>query len=99
MPTNELTIDVTPYQAQFLLSDAPTVVLQGGAGCGKTHAEALALAARAGVDPALALQRTNDKFAKRFMHVEKRMKEDGLELSADHMARMDGYWEEAKKRS
>ena len=52
-----------------------------------------------GVDPALALQRTNDKFAKRFMHVEKRMKEDGLELSADHMARMDGYWEEAKKRS
>ncbi len=52
-----------------------------------------------GVDPALALQRTNDKFAKRFMHVEKRMKEDGLELSADHMARMDSYWEEAKKRA
>lgn len=52
-----------------------------------------------GVDPALALQRTNDKFAKRFMHVEKRMKEEGLELSAAHMARMDAYWEEAKKRA
>jgi tetrapyrrole methylase family protein/MazG family protein len=48
------------------------------------------------VDPSVALQRTNVKFEKRFKYVEKKMKENGLALSGENLARMDGYWEEAK---
>lgn len=56
------------------------------------------LARFSGIDPAIALQRTNEKFSHRFRHVEKRMKEKGLPLSAEHMAAMDEFWEEAKER-
>jgi tetrapyrrole methylase family protein/MazG family protein len=48
------------------------------------------------VDPSVALQRTNVKFEKRFKYVEKKMGEGGLELSAENLAVMDRYWEEAK---
>ncbi len=51
-----------------------------------------------GIDPALALQRTNDKFADRFRHVEKRMRDKALPLNSDHMSSMDEFWEEAKAR-
>ncbi|MDR1210701.1 MAG: nucleoside triphosphate pyrophosphohydrolase [Spirochaetaceae bacterium] len=51
------------------------------------------------VDPAVALQRTNGKFIKRFKHVERRMKEAGAEMKKENLALMDRYWEEAKKRS
>jgi len=50
-----------------------------------------------GIDPAIALQRTNDKFALRFRHVEKRMKEENLPMDREHMERMDSFWEEAKE--
>lgn len=49
-----------------------------------------------GVDPAVALQRCNEKFSHRFRHVEKRMKEEGFALSAEHLELMDRYWNEAK---
>lgn len=49
------------------------------------------------VDPAVALHRTNAKFQSRFAHVERRMKEQGLELSADALPRMDEFWNEAKR--
>jgi tetrapyrrole methylase family protein/MazG family protein len=55
------------------------------------------LARFSGIDPAIALQRTNEKFSHRFRHVEKRMKEEGLPLAHEHMAKMDGFWEEAKE--
>jgi tetrapyrrole methylase family protein / MazG family protein len=48
------------------------------------------------VDPAVALHRTVEKFSRRFRHVERRMAEAGRPLSAEHMALMDSYWEEAK---
>jgi tetrapyrrole methylase family protein/MazG family protein len=48
------------------------------------------------VDPALALQRTNTKFIKRFKHVERRMKETGAEMKQENLTLMDQYWEEAK---
>ena len=51
-----------------------------------------------GIDPAIALQRTNDKFALRFRHVEKRMKEENLPMDRDHMEIMDSFWEEAKEQ-
>lgn len=56
------------------------------------------LARFTGIDPALALQRTNDKFARRFRHVEKRMQDKNLPLNSDHMSNMDEFWEEAKAR-
>jgi tetrapyrrole methylase family protein/MazG family protein len=48
------------------------------------------------IDPSVALQRTNVKFEKRFRHVEKTMKEQGLEMKKENLALMDRYWEEAK---
>ncbi|MDR0641761.1 MAG: nucleoside triphosphate pyrophosphohydrolase [Treponema sp.] len=49
------------------------------------------------VDPSVALQRTNVKFEKRFKYLEKKMKENGIEMARENLAAMDTYWEEAKK--
>ena len=50
-----------------------------------------------GIDPALALGRTNSKFEKRFRHVETRMNEDGEKMAPENLERMDDYWDSAKK--
>jgi tetrapyrrole methylase family protein / MazG family protein len=50
------------------------------------------------VDPAIALHAANEKFSRRFRQVEKRMAEAGLPLSAENMAAMDGFWDEAKAK-
>ncbi len=50
-----------------------------------------------GVDPGIALQRTNEKFSQRFRAVEKGMKAQGLPMSAEHMDSMDALWEKAKQ--
>jgi len=50
-----------------------------------------------GVDPSLALARANEKFTRRFRHVEKRMAEEGLEMKRGALDSMDAFWEEAKK--
>ena len=50
-----------------------------------------------GIEPSVALQRTNIKFTERFKYVEKRMKENRQEMKAQNLAVMDKYWEEAKK--
>jgi tetrapyrrole methylase family protein/MazG family protein len=47
-------------------------------------------------EPSVALQKTNAKFIRRFQHVEKRMKETGAEMNAEHLPAMDAFWEEAK---
>jgi tetrapyrrole methylase family protein/MazG family protein len=49
-----------------------------------------------GVEPSVALQKTNVKFTRRFQHVEKRMRETGREMKKENLAAMDGFWEEAK---
>jgi tetrapyrrole methylase family protein/MazG family protein len=49
-----------------------------------------------GVEPSVALQRTNGKFVRRFRHVERRMKESKQALSRENLAVMDRYWEEVK---
>jgi tetrapyrrole methylase family protein/MazG family protein len=49
-----------------------------------------------GVDPAIALHGANEKFSRRFRHVERRMAESGKALSSDNMSAMDGFWDEAK---
>jgi tetrapyrrole methylase family protein / MazG family protein len=48
------------------------------------------------VDPGLALHAANEKFSRRFRHVEKRMAESGKSLAPENMAQMDAYWDEAK---
>jgi tetrapyrrole methylase family protein / MazG family protein len=49
-----------------------------------------------GIEPSVALQRTNIKFTERFKYVEKRMKETGQEMKAGNLELMDRYWNEAK---
>jgi tetrapyrrole methylase family protein/MazG family protein len=49
-----------------------------------------------GVNPSLALQRTNEKFSRRFRYVEKRMAEEGAAMGKENFARMDALWDEAK---
>ena len=50
------------------------------------------------IDPAVALSRTNAKFERRFRFVEKRMAESGTPCSHETLAKMDGFWEEAKRK-
>jgi tetrapyrrole methylase family protein / MazG family protein len=51
-----------------------------------------------GVDPSLALARANDKFARRFRHVEVRMAGEGRAMESSALELMDSFWEEAKAR-
>lgn len=49
-----------------------------------------------GIDPAIALQRTNSKFTRRFHYIEKEMKVAGKELNPANFELMDSYWDKAK---
>ncbi len=48
------------------------------------------------IDPALALHKTNQKFTKRFKHVEKEILKQGKELGESSLEEMDIFWEQAK---
>jgi tetrapyrrole methylase family protein/MazG family protein len=49
------------------------------------------------IEPTVALQRTNNKFIKRFKYVEREMKKAGEKMEKGNLSVMDKYWEEAKK--
>lgn len=49
-----------------------------------------------GVDPEIAMCRANEKFYRRFCYVEKKMKERGVPMDAEHLAQADAFWDEAK---
>jgi XTP/dITP diphosphohydrolase len=49
------------------------------------------------VNPDTALERTNNKFIKRFKYLEEQAKNDGKSLHDMTLSEMDVYWEEAKK--
>lgn len=51
-----------------------------------------------GVDPEAALRRANEKFARRFRHVEARLAESGLAPGDASLELMDRWWNEAKGR-
>ncbi|MBA21889.1 MAG: nucleoside triphosphate pyrophosphohydrolase [Flavobacteriales bacterium] len=51
------------------------------------------------VNPDTALERTNQKFTKRFQYLEAKAKELGKTLQQMSLAEMDVYWEEAKKEN
>ena len=49
-----------------------------------------------GIDPEMALERTNKKFIRRFNHIEQRAAEAGTPLKDLTLERMEGRWQEAK---
>lgn len=49
------------------------------------------------IDPAIALQRTNNKFTKRFHFIEKEMKKLGKDLNKENFVLMDSFWDKAKE--
>ncbi len=51
-----------------------------------------------GIDPEAALAAANQKFRRRFEHVERRLAEDGKTLDRADLDEMERYWEEAKVR-
>jgi len=50
-----------------------------------------------GVDPEMALERTNKKFIKRFQYLEAESKKDGKVMGEMTLNEMDEYWNKAKK--
>ena len=51
------------------------------------------------INPDTALERTNQKFTKRFQYLENKAKDMGKTLEQMTLAEMDVYWEEAKKEN
>lgn len=54
------------------------------------------LARKIKINPEDALRSTNQKFINRFHYIEKRLKEDGVDINEATLKQMDEYWEEAK---
>ncbi len=52
-----------------------------------------------GIDPALALGRTNRKFEKRFKYVESNMYKDSIPMNPENIEIMDRYWDSSKKET
>jgi MazG family protein len=50
----------------------------------------------AGINPENALRYTNDKFARRFSHIERRLKDRGESVADSTLEAMDLLWDEAK---
>lgn len=50
-----------------------------------------------GIEPDTALERTNEKFTKRFNYLEQKAKEQGKNVKELTLEEMDALWEEAKK--
>lgn len=48
------------------------------------------------VDPEQALRKTNNKFRKRFAHVEARLAENGTTVQQSNLDEMEALWQEAK---
>jgi MazG family protein len=57
------------------------------------------LCRKAGVHPAIALDRANIKFAKRFGSVEKLARERGLKVGEASLEQLDALWDEVKASS
>ncbi len=49
-----------------------------------------------GIDPESALRRANDKFRRRFSHIEARLAEQGRTPAQSSLEEMDDYWNEAR---
>ena len=49
------------------------------------------------IDPAVALERSNAKFRKRFTYVENECRDRGIEMKKENLQTMDALWDEAKR--
>lgn len=49
------------------------------------------------IDPAVALERVNAKFRKRFTYVENACRNRGIEMKKENLQTMDALWDEAKR--
>ena len=56
------------------------------------------LSRKLNIDPSTALHRTNQKFLKRFNHVEKEMGKNGAQMNKNNLDLMDLHWNAAKKQ-
>ncbi|MGI9212173.1 MAG: nucleoside triphosphate pyrophosphohydrolase [Methylococcaceae bacterium] len=56
------------------------------------------LARHLDVDAESALRKGNQKFTRRFQHIERRLAQEGKSLKDSHLAEMDTFWNEAKKQ-
>ena len=50
-----------------------------------------------GVAPAVALEKANAKFRRRFKYVENACRERGIEMKKENLQTMDAFWDEAKR--
>lgn len=64
--------------------------------CGDLVFAAISCMIKLGVHPEIALRKANEKFYRRFSFVERRMKESGIPLDADHVDCEMRFWREAK---
>jgi len=55
------------------------------------------LARKLNVDPEVALANANQKFIRRFQHIEKRCAEDGITLPGAGLAKLEEYWPEIRR--
>lgn len=51
-----------------------------------------------GINPEDSLRKTNDKFKRRFNYIEKKLEENGKNITQSNLQEMDKYWEESKNR-
>jgi len=56
------------------------------------------LSRKLNIDPEAALRRTNQKFIRRFQHIEERMHETNQQMTAENLPDMEVLWDEAKAR-
>jgi len=56
------------------------------------------LARRWGIDPEAALQGSNDRFVRRFGHIEARVRASGRELRETTLGELEAFWQEAKRQ-
>lgn len=55
------------------------------------------IARRWGVNPEEALRKSNEKFSRRFGHIERRLRESGRELADASLTEMEDHYQEAKR--
>ena len=55
-------------------------------------------ARKLGVDPETALNRTNQKFYRRFSFVEEQMNKNNIPMDNEHLTQEDEFWDQAKKQ-
>jgi ATP diphosphatase len=56
------------------------------------------LARRLDIEPEVALQQTNQRFARRFRYMEEECRQRGVHLSSLSLKEMDALWDEAKRK-